>query len=83
MLVMRRRPGERFRIGDDIEIEVLEVGAGKVKLGIVAPEDVAIVREEVRLTRQENLSAARHVAPSELTSLVHLLSANRREDIGG
>ena len=52
---MKRRAGESFTIGDDIEIEVLEVGGSRVKLGIVAPDSVPIVRKEARVTREENI----------------------------
>src|SRR6476646_9802243 len=54
MLVIRRRAGESFLIGEDIEIEVLEVGATQVKLGIAAPKQISILRREVFLTRQQN-----------------------------
>jgi carbon storage regulator len=58
MLVMRRRAGESFMIGEHIEIEVLELTTTRVKLGIVAPESVIILRLETQMTREENLSAA-------------------------
>jgi carbon storage regulator CsrA len=63
MLVIRRRAGEGFRIGPDIEIEVLEVSPTRVKIGIVAPGALPIVRKEVILTREENLAAS-HQAPA-------------------
>lgn len=67
MLVMRRRAGESFLIGGEIEIEILEVGPTRVKIGIVAPSDLAITRKEVLLTRSENVTAARS-APPEMIS---------------
>jgi carbon storage regulator len=70
VLVMRRRSGESFVIGDDIEIEVLEVSGARVKLGIVAPESIPITRKEARITRQENLRAARNVSPRIISSLL-------------
>ena len=66
---MKRRAGESFTIGDDIEIEVLEVAGTRVKLGIVAPDCVAIVRKEARVTREENITAAQPVAPGTLAAL--------------
>jgi len=60
MLVMRRRAGERLQIGSEIEIEILEVGPTRVKLGISAPPQLAIARKEVLLTRAENLGAAQN-----------------------
>jgi len=47
MLVLTRKVHERIRIADTIEVEVLEVRNGKVKLGFVAPWDVPIHREEL------------------------------------
>ena len=70
---MKRRAGESFSIGDDIEIEVLEVAGTRVKLGIVAPDSVLIVRKEARLTREENITAARPMDPAAIADLVHSL----------
>ena len=47
MLILTRRVGETIRINDDISIQVLCVSGQQVKLGIVAPEDVAVRREEI------------------------------------
>ena len=47
MLVLTRKLGENIRIGDDVKITVLEVRAGQVKLGIEAPPEVKVHREEI------------------------------------
>ncbi len=47
MLTLTRKVGESIRIGDDIEIVVKEIRRNQVRIGIVAPRDVAIFREEV------------------------------------
>lgn len=47
MLVLSRKPGERIRIGKDIIIEVLEYRKGYFRIGIEAPKDVPVHREEV------------------------------------
>jgi carbon storage regulator len=47
MLVLSRKVGERIRIGDDIELVVLELGRDQVRLGITAPRSVAVHRQEV------------------------------------
>ena len=70
MLVMRRRAGERFLIGDEIEIEVLEIAGTRVKLGITAPPSVVIVRREVQITQDENQSAASSVDPAAIHSVL-------------
>ncbi len=47
MLILTRRIGERICIGDDIEVLPIEVRGNQVKIGIVAPKEVAVHREEV------------------------------------
>ena len=47
MLVLSRKDGERVRIGQSIEVTVLESHKGRVKLGFSGPADVPIHREEV------------------------------------
>ena len=59
VLVVRRHPGEAIQIGEDVEIRIIECGPGRVKLGVIAPQSVAVVRGEARLTREQNLAAAR------------------------
>jgi carbon storage regulator len=70
---MRRRAGESFTIGENIEIEVLEVNPTRVKLGIRAPESIAIVRKEAQLTRQENITAAQTVGKDLVQALLSRL----------
>jgi carbon storage regulator len=69
MLVIRRRAGESFLIEGDIEIEVLEIGATQVKLGIVAPKNISILRKEVHITRQQNQAASREISAQAIASL--------------
>jgi carbon storage regulator len=47
MLVLSRKIGEIIRVGSDVELVVLEVKAGKVKLGIAAPRGVQVRRGEL------------------------------------
>lgn len=58
MLVIRRRPGESIRVGADIEIEVMECGANRVKLGIRAPREIGVWRKEASGAREQNIAAA-------------------------
>ena len=59
MLVLTRRLGEVIRVGDTVTVRVLEVKGNQVRLGIEAPPDVRIYREEVyRAIRKENEDAA-------------------------
>ena len=47
MLVLARKPEQEIRIGDEIRIRVVRIDAASVKLAIVAPRDVSIIREEL------------------------------------
>lgn len=48
MLVLSRKVGEVICIGDSIRVTVVEIGQGRVRLGIVAPRTVSVDRLEVR-----------------------------------
>jgi carbon storage regulator len=47
MLVLSRKLGEKVLIGEDIVVTVVEIERGKIRLGIEAPKDVPIVRQEL------------------------------------
>ncbi|HSV31406.1 MAG TPA: carbon storage regulator CsrA [Atribacteraceae bacterium] len=47
MLVISRKTDQAIRIGDTIQIQVVGIGKGKVRLGIVAPSDIPVYREEL------------------------------------
>lgn len=47
MLVLTRKAGETIRIGDNITVRVLEARGSQVRIGIEAPSDVKIYREEI------------------------------------
>ena len=47
MLVLSRKAEESMYIGDDIKITVLDIRGGQVRIGITAPQEVKIHREEV------------------------------------
>ncbi|AEC17585.1 carbon storage regulator CsrA [Gallibacterium anatis] len=47
MLILTRKVDEKLLIGDDITISVLEIRGNQVKIGVDAPKDVAIYREEI------------------------------------
>ena len=47
MLVLSRKPGERIMIGDNIVVTVVRIGPNNVRLGIDAPAELNIVREEL------------------------------------
>ena len=48
MLILQRKAGESVLIGEDIEVSILSVEAGRVRLAIQAPKSVPILRSELR-----------------------------------
>jgi carbon storage regulator len=50
MLVLSRKVGERILIGEDISVTVVRVAPGVVRLGIDAPDNLLIMREEIKHT---------------------------------
>ena len=52
MLILTRRVGETLMVGDDITVTVLGVKGNQVRLGVNAPKDVAVHREEIYLRIQ-------------------------------
>lgn len=70
MLVLTRKVHEALVFGDgDIRIVVLSVQGDQVKLGIDAPRDVAVLREEILQAQAQNEAAAFIVSPADLTKL--------------
>jgi len=47
MLILTRKPGESVVIGNSVRVTVVESSSGSVRLGIVAPDEVSIYREEL------------------------------------
>jgi carbon storage regulator CsrA len=78
---MRRRAGESLLLGSEIEIEILEVGPTRVKLGITAPPALAIARKEVLLTRAENLTASQNHDPEAIAWLSRKLAPRDTETV--
>lgn len=58
MLILQRKAGESLLIGEDVEISVLSVEAGRVRLAIQAPKDVTILRSELKTAAEVNREAA-------------------------
>jgi len=58
MLILTRRLGESVKIGDEITVTVLDVKGNQIRLGIQAPKEIPVHREEVYVRLQEE--NARH-----------------------
>ena len=61
MLILTRRPGESVKIGDEVTVVVLGVKGGQVRLGFIAPPNIAVHREEVyeRIRAEVSLKTAK------------------------
>lgn len=76
MLVLTRRLNQSIKIGDDIEITVIEVRGDQVRLGVSAPRDVTVHRKEVYLQiQQENRAAASVDVPGNLDEITDVIGA--------
>lgn len=73
MLVLTRREDESIMIGDDIVVKVLDLKENQVKIGIVAPKNIAVHRQEIyEQIQAENAEAA---APGKVENITGLLKA--------
>jgi carbon storage regulator len=73
LLILTRKVGESIAIGDDIQVSVVEIKGTQVKLGIRAPIDVTVHREEIYLKIQEENRRASEVSKEALVSVEDLI----------
>ncbi|NOR41650.1 MAG: carbon storage regulator CsrA [Gammaproteobacteria bacterium] len=60
MLILTRKTGETLMVGDDVTVTVLDVRGNQVRIGINAPREVAVHREEIyERIKQEGVRAAK------------------------
>ena len=72
MLVLTRRPGEQIVIAGNIRLTIVNIGPGRVKIGIEAPSDVRVDRQEVfEKIQQEQASDVLHAVANGSTSDEH------------
>ncbi len=72
MLVLTRKQGERIQIGDDISIIIMDIKGKQVRLGIEAPSDVKVHRQEIyQRIKDENINAS-NIEISELDKIANL-----------
>ena len=62
MLILTRKPGESLYIGDDVKVTIVEIKGNQIRVGIDAPADLRIYREEIyKQILEENKNAAEAV----------------------
>ena len=61
MLILTRRVGESLMIGDEVKVTVLGVKGNQVRIGVNAPKDVSVHREEI----YERIQAEKGTSPSD------------------
>jgi carbon storage regulator len=54
MLVLSRKLGQRFQVGPEVRITIVKIDRNSVRIGIEAPSDVAVYREEIVVAEPEN-----------------------------
>lgn len=67
MLILTRRVGETLMIGDEVTVTVLGVKGNQVRIGVNAPKDIAVHREEIyeRIKREQEGAAGRSTLENE------------------
>lgn len=76
MLVLTRKNGEAITLGDQIRITVLDVKGNQVRLGIEAPHDLRVYREEIYLQVQEENRQAAEWNLADLEKVVDRLTSD-------
>jgi carbon storage regulator len=84
MLILSRRAGESINIGDDIVVTVVSVGGNHIRLGISAPREVRVLRDEIVQAIKDENHAAANVAddPRRLADVVKQLRDKASERSG-
>lgn len=83
MLVITRKKQESIVIGDNIEISVVDIGNGKVRIGIDAPSSMKIIRKEIiEEVRETNKSSNVHIDLDIDDLMTSLLKDSNKIDEG-
>jgi carbon storage regulator len=81
MLILTRKTGQSIAIGKDIQITVLEINHKSIRIGIQAPKDVSILRDELYARiQEENRLAAKAGANGKLSELGSMMTTPKTLD---
>ena len=72
MLVVTRKTEESIIIDENIEVTVLEVSRDRVKLGISAPKDIKIIRNELRHAQETNVDSSQAIPKEAMDALLSM-----------
>ena len=64
MLVLSRKESQRIRLGESIVLTIVKIGGDKVRVGIEAPEDVLVLRDELETWNTEDSANQKDPTPS-------------------
>ena len=73
MLILTRKLGESITIGDSIKVSVLGIRGRQVRIGIEAPDDIVVHREEIYVKIQKENRKAQSGIKGDLMNMVNLL----------
>jgi carbon storage regulator len=79
MLVLTRKLGESIRIGDDIIVKVVELDSRHVKLGIEAPKNISVNRQEIYERIQKENKAAAELKDQNLKNFADVFRKSKKE----
>jgi carbon storage regulator len=82
MLILTRKTGEGIRIGDAITLKIIEVRGNQVRVGVEAPRNISVHREEIyELIRDQNTAAAQS-SPAAADALTAFWAAQQQDSNG-
>ena len=81
MLILARKVHENIMIGDQIEVSIVDIKGDQVKLGIKAPANVKVFRQEVYEAIQAENRAAAMTKPDRIPPLEGILKKNKQENL--
>ena len=85
MLILTRRVGETLKVGNDVDVTVLGVKGNQIRIGIKAPKNVAVHREEIfdRIQREAELAQRTEAAPGHSQKSESAQSEPHAPQVGG